>query len=415
MKRLSLLLALSMCVLLLGAQKPYKWKAPKQPKRPKWEAPKPELPEVIDVWRPYGLADNWFIELSGGASISMAENMSGHDFLKVCAPAFDLGLGKSFSPKWATRLAVSYKKQKGWVSSQVLESMAPLVGDGDYDFKMVSAGLDEMFSITDWLCPYNEKRLFNLQLFVGGGFNYSFGFDDKVKRWYRYGYPVDDSDWVNVYVRGGVNMQYRLSDVTDLFVQGAYYWVDDNYNGVRHSSKSAFDSFADVMLGVRIHLMDHYGDYRYYKVRRWEASSLRGSESKVSDYLNSELQEEYQVLENVEKVAYGELMKTRISFYVDRYFVNDSQMEFLRIVADFVKKHPDVNLIVKGYSGASAKKESPTMHLAQRRAESVKKALLRYYGVDPSRIDIEFDEQAVAPFPMVGEWIDGVVFQMVEP
>ena len=30
-------------------------------------------------------------------------------------------------------------------------------------------------------------------------------------------------------------------------------------------------------------------------------------------------------------------------------------------------------------------------------------------------IDIEFDEQAVAPFPMVGEWIDGVVFQMVEP
>ena len=302
MKRLSLLLALSMCVLLLGAQKPYKWKAPKQPKRPKWEAPKPELPEVIDVWRPYGLADNWFIELSGGASISMAENMSGHDFLKVCAPAFDLGLGKSFSPKWATRLAVSYKKQKGWVSSQVLESMAPLVGDGDYDFKMVSAGLDEMFSITDWLCPYNEKRLFNLQLFVGGGFNYSFGFDDKVKRWYRYGYPVDDSDRVNVYVRGGVNMQYRLSDVTDLFVQGAYYWVDDNYNGVRHSSKSAFDSFADVMLGVRIHLMDHYGDYRYYKVRRWEASSLRGSESKVSDYLNSELQEEYQVLENVEKL-----------------------------------------------------------------------------------------------------------------
>ena len=225
---------------------------------------------------------------------------------------------------------------------------------------------------------------------------------------------MDDADRVNVYVRGGVNMQCRLSDITDLFVQGAYYWVDDNYNGVRHSSASAFDSFADLMVGVRIHLMDHYGDYRYYKVRRWEATSLRGSESKVSDYLNKEIQEEYQVLENVEKVAFGELMKTRISFYVDRFYVNDYQMENLRIVADFLKKHPDVNLIIKGFSDASAKRESPTMHLAERRSEAVKKVLLRYYGVDPSRIDVEFDEQAIAPFPMVGEWIDGVVFQMVE-
>ena len=401
-------------IFVVGNAQQQKWKAPKQPKRTKWVAPQQVAPEVIDVWRPYGLADNWFIDLSGGVSVSMAENMGGHEWNKVCAPAFEFGLGKSFSSVWATRFIMSYKQQKGWTSQRVLDEMGELVGDGDYGFKMAGVGLDEMLSVMDMLCPYNEKRRFNMQLFIGGGLNYSFGFDKKVQRWYRYGYPVDDADQVNVYVRGGLNLQYRLGNAADLYVQGTCNWVDDNYNGVRHSTGSAFDTFADVMVGARVHLMDHYGDYRYYKVRRWEATSLRGSERKVAKFLDKEKEDEYRMREAAEVVAFGELMKTRIAFYVDRSFVNDYQMENLRIVADFLKKHPEVNLVVKGYSGASTKRESPTMHLAERRVESVKKVLLRYYDVDPSRFEVKFDEQAVPPFPMDSEWIDGVVFLMVE-
>lgn len=160
--------------------------------------------------------------------------------------------------------------------------------------------------------------------------------------------------------------------------------------------------------------MDHYGDHRYYKVRRWEATSLRVEEPKVARLLDNEKLKEIQERENREVVAFGELMQTHISFYVDRTFVNDYQMENVRIVADFLKKHPDVNLIVKGYCGASLKSESPDMHLAERRVNSVKKALLRYYNVAPERFETWFDEEATPPFPMKGEWIDGVVFQMMK-
>ena len=59
-----------------------------------------------------------------------------------------------------------------------------------------------------------------------------------------------------------------------------------------------------------------------------------------------------------------------------------------------------------------AKSESPDMHLAERRVTSVKKALIKYYNVDPSRFETWYDEEALAPFPMKGEWIDGVVFEM---
>lgn len=411
MKRFYVIFAL-LALTCAGYAQQQKWKAPKRPKRPKWEAPKQVAPEVIDVWRPYNVSDNWFLDLYGGVSLSLAENMKGHDFGKLCRPMFDFGLGKQFSNKWSTRLTLGYKNQKGWASKQAME-VSTLLGDGDYTYHVLVLYLDELFSFTNLFCPYNEMRKLDIQMFMGAGINYSWQFDDKVDRWERYGYPVDGSDHINWAARAGLLAMWKVSETADISLQGSFNIVNDNFNGVKHVNRFALDSYTDVVVGVRLHLADHYGNSRYYKVRRWEATSLRTAESKVADLLESERVKEYEAREAAEVVAFGELMKTRISFYVDRTFVNDYQMENIRIVADFLKKHPDVNLIVRGYSGASSKSESPDMHLAEKRVASVRKALVKYNNVDPSRFEIWYDEEAKAPFPMKGEWIDGVVFEMV--
>lgn len=411
MKRISILILLMLFVFAGNAQKQQKWKTPKQPERPKWEAPKQKAPEVINVWRTYTMSDNWFFDFYGGVSLSMAENMKGHGLGEIWQPLFDFGLGKQFSPVWSTRLTLGYKRQKGWASKEAIAA-STLLGDGDYTFQMASLYLDELMSITNIFCPYNELRRLDVQLLAGFGLNYSFGFDDKVDRWTRYGYPVDGSDHINMALRAGLLFMYKLGETVDLSLQGTYNMVGDNYNGVKHSPNSALDSYLDIALGVRVHLMDHYGNSRYYKVRRWEATSLRGTESKVAKLLDDEKRKEYEERAANEVVAYGELMKTHIAFYVDRTFVNDDQLENLRIIADFLKNHPDVNIVVKGYSGASTKSESPDMHLAEKRVAMVKKALQKYYDVDPSRFETWFDENAEAPFPMKSDWIDAVVFQM---
>lgn len=413
MKRVSILLLLVLFVFSVNAQQQKKWKTPPQPKRPKWEAPKQKAPEVINVWRSYNVSDNWFLDFYGGVSLSLAENMKGHNFGEIWQPLFNFGLGKQFSSVWTTRLTLGYQRQKGWASKEAIAA-STLLGKGDYSFQMASLYFDELMSFTNIFCPYNELRRFDVQMLLGVGMNYSFGFDDKVDRWTRYGYPVDDSDHINVAFRTGLLIMYKLGETVDLSLQGTYNMVGDNYNGVRHSKNSALESYLDVAMGVRVHLMDHYGNSRYYKVRRWEATSLRGTESKVAKLLDDEKRKEYEEREAHEVVAYDELMKTHISFYVDRTFVNDDQVENLRIIAGFLKNHPNVNLVIKGYSGASTKSESPDMNLAEKRVAAVKKALLKYYDVDPSRFEIWFDEQAEAPFPMKGDWIDAVVFQMVE-
>lgn len=412
MKRLYLILILS-AVACVGYAQRQKWKAPKCPKPPKWEVPKQKAPEVINVWRPYTVSDNWFLDFNGGMSLSLAENMNGHDFGDICTPMFDFSIGKQFSNVWSTRLTFGYNKQKGWASKEAMAA-SYLLGNGGYTYQLAVAYIDEAWSLTNLFCRYNELRKLNVEMFVGGGMNYSWGFDDKVDGWYRYGYPVDGTDHISFALRGGLQILLQVSEAMDFSLQGAYTVVDDNFNGVKRKTGRSFDSYVDISLGVRVHLMDHFGNHRYYKVRRWEATALRATDNKVANLLDGEKIKEYEDRGASEVVAFGELMKTRISFYVDRTFVNDYQMENLRIVADFLKKHPDVNLIAKGYCGASTKGESPDMHLAERRVASVRKALTKYYNVEPSRIETVFDEQAVPPFPMKGEWIDGVVFQMVQ-
>ena len=414
MKRLCLILTLMAFALTGFAQKQKKWEPPKRPKPVKWNPAKPVAPEVINVWRPYTMSDNWYTEVYGGVSISMAENMGGHSFWKMCRPSFDVSIGRQFSYLWGTRFSLGYRTQRGWASKEALAA-SYLLGDGDYTYRMAAFYLDETFSLLRVFLPYNERRWFDVQLLLGVGLNYSWGFDDKVRSWLRYGYPVEETDFVNLALRGGLQVLVKACETADIVLQGTYHMVGDSYNGVKHTEKFAFDPYMEVSVGVKMYLMDHYGDHRYYKVRRWEATSLRTEEPKIASLLDGERQKEYEQREASEVVAIGDLMKTRISFYVDRTFVNDYQMENLRIVADFLKKHPEVNLVVKGYSGVSARSEAKGMHLAERRVESVRKALKRYYGVDESRFTTWFDEDVPAPFPMKGEWIDAVVFQMVAP
>lgn len=417
-KYIVLLLSFFAVAMTVNAQQQNKkkWVAPKRHKV-KWVAPKRnESEEVIKVWRPYQAKDNWSLEVSGGLSGYMAENYKGHSLMDLSSPMGGIAVSKQTSHLFSTRFALQYAKQTGWVAEGDVKDLPAIVGDGHYPFGMTEVFLDERLSLLNMICPYNEKRRFDLQLFVGVGGNYSWGIDKDTKLWERYGdeFKLESSDHINLAVRGGLQAMYRVSRSVDVTLQGAYKMVGDSYNGKKHSDKFAFDPVVDVSLGIVMHLPDHYGDYRYKRVHRSESASMRGYEESVDRYLSDEKMRQYKEKAASEVVEFGKLMNTHVAFYTDRDFVNDDQMENLRIVADFLKAHANVNLVVKGYCGASRGSESPEMQLAERRTEAVRKALVRNFNVELSRFTTWYDEDADAPYPMQGEWIDAVVFEMVK-
>lgn len=402
-----------LCAMSVCAQKKKAWEPPKRPKLVKWEPPVEKNPEVIDVWRPYGVSDNWMMDFHAGTVISLAENAPGHQLVEISKPAFELGFGKQFARIWSTHFVLGYAQQIGCASKNDM-SANKLLGDGRYQFNMASFHIDEALSLTKLFSSYDENRKVDVQLFGGVGMNYSWGYSKKTLTWKRTGYDINRGDHFNLALRGGLQMLVKIMEPTDIIIRGYGTWVGDDYNGVKHSDSFAFDKYLGFSVGVRVHLMDRYGGYRYYKVRRSEANALRGNHPEVSDFLIAEKQKELDDREKSETVAFGKQMKTRISFYVDRTFVNDMQMENIRIVAGFLRNHPEVNLIIKGYSGASKGEENPVMHLAEKRVEAVKKALVKYYDVDEKRLTTVFDEEADAPYRLTSDWIDAVVFEMTE-
>lgn len=387
-----------------------KWKAPHRT-IPKWVSPKRENEEeVLELWRPYGVSDNWFVDFNVGTSVPFSENMEFGDAFKQYRPVFDFGVGKQFSYLWSTKFNVGYKQTFGKICDDAdVNEIVDYYGN-EYLFKMCVISINEQIDLTNLLCPYKENRKFGVQAFAGVGVNYAWGFPKKMKNLIREGYEFDNRDHVNLDLCLGAQCLYKLSRAVDASLRVSANLIGDNHNGLTHGTFA--DPYVFAGLGVVVHLQDHYGDYRYKKVHRWEAKSLRTQHASIAKYLNDEKKAELKSREESEVVRIGELMKTHVSFYVDRFYVNDEQLENLRIVADFLKDNPDVNVIIKGYSGASDNCESPVMHLAQKRVDAVKKRLIRNLKVDSSRIETWYDEEAKAPFEMKGEWIDAVVFEM---
>lgn len=407
------MLSALLCAATVCAQKKKAWEPPKRTKPVKWVPPVEKNPAVIDVWRPYGASDNWMIEFQIGSAMSLAENMAGQQLMDVAKPSFELSFGKQCSRLWSTHFSMGYGQQVGSASKKDIERNK-LLGNGRFQFNVASFYVDEALSLTKLMSRYDESRKVDVQLFGGVGMNYSWGFSEKTLVWKRTGYDIDRDDHFNLALRAGLQMLIKVAEPTDLVIRGYGTWVGDDYNGLKHSETFTFDPYVGLSLGVRMHLMDSYGSYRYLKVRRSEANALRGNHPKVAEFLNDEKQRELDEREMSEKVAFGQLMKTHISFYVDRTFVNDMQMENIRIVAGFLRNHPEVNLVIKGYSGASRGEESPVMHLAEKRVAAVKKALVKYYGVDEMRLTTVYDETSDAPYRLTSDWIDAVVFEMTE-
>lgn len=406
--------AFMMCMVLTIAsyaqQTKPKWKAPKRT-IPKWVTPKRNNEEeVLELWRPYGVSDNWFVSFNVGACALFDENLKFGDAFKSYKPSFDFGIGKQFSYLWSTKLNVGYRQALGKIcADSAVDEIVAQYGNG-YRYDMYVISISEQIDLTNLLCPYNENRKFGLQMFAGVGVNYAWGFPKKMKYLIREGYEFDNRDHINLDLCTGVQCLYKLTNAVDASLSVSANMVGDSHNGMTHGVFA--EPYIYAGLGVVVHLQDRYGDFRYKKVHRWEAKSLRTQDTNIAKYLDNEKTTELHQREANETVRYGEYMKTHVAFYIDRVFVNDEQMENLRVVADFLRDNPDVNLLIKGYSGAKDGSESSVMHLAQKRVENVRKRLERNFKVDSSRLEVWYDEDAKAPFAMKGEWIDAVVFEM---
>lgn len=364
----------------------------------------------------YKGSDNWFIGVGVGVNHSLSENARFASFWDMTKPSVALSVGKYFSPAIGARVQLAYMKHASRANSESIEAYPSVYGDGNYTFNMFAGYLDGLFNLNNIFGQYKESTRFNVVGIIGIGANHSFGFDeDKVEGWAtgKVGSPYDVNTDARTYwaLRGGVQLNYMLSNALDLNLEFTYNATDDGYNGNRYDRK--WDAYGNLMLGLTYHFKDQYGD------RRFRYTEL--NDQAMLDDLNRRINEERankpvppSAPAVKQEVVKNEVLDMTVSFIIDKYNVTDIQKKNVAAAAKYLEEHPDVNLIVCGYADVKTAYPAYNLRLSKRRAQSVYNMLVKDFGVSPDRLRMDYKGDTIQPYQMKNEWNRVVVF-ITEP
>lgn len=367
--------------------------------------------DTVTTLRHYKALDNWFIGVFAGTNFSLSENVRFAPFLKTLGPSVGISAGKYFTPAVGARVRVSYLSQKSRANDELVEAHPDIYGNGLYKFSMISTFVDGLFNFNNIFAPYKETNRFNVVGVVGIGMNSSFGFDDKITNWSpsKGGqYEVDRSGATGLAVHAGLQLGYKINDALDVNLESTFNATDDGCNGTRYDRK--YDGYIYIVGGLTYHFKDHYGDRRFKYLTMTDQSEIDRLNAQINA-ARAELANKPEPIVRVEKkVETNRVLDMTVSFIIDKYNITDVQKNNVQRVAKYLKDNPSINLIITGYADVKTGYPAYNLKLSERRANAVRDMLVNDFGVDPSRLRIDYKGDTIQPYERKNEWNRVVIF-----
>lgn len=339
------------------------------------------------------LCQNWSIGVDAGVAtplidypfFSSMRGVVGLNVAKQITPTFGLGAEGQFTIN--TSSWTGYKSRTAFDASYV----------GVYG----KVNLMNLFQ--GYQC---EVRPFTIDAVAGIGWGHE----------YLTKHQGDDHNFAATKV--GLNLNYNISPSLTLSLQPAIMW-DMSDAGVSQTSfaynakKAAFTLLAGVNYkigGEQFNCVVPL-DPATIDALNAQINSLRGqladAEADAQTWknraanLNNQLQNTPQVVETTVTEVNNYLNTVRYVFFkLGSSVITNDQMPNVEMIAAYMKNHPSSKVVVKGYASKDGPEEV-NIRLAQSRAESVKNALVKKYGIAASRIQAEgegignmFDEES---------------------
>ena len=397
MKKILSIFVCILCILPLSAQTTYSYEQIN--------------PDTVTGLRHYKGGDNWFISLQGGANMSMSENVRPRDWKDAIGWSGALSIGKWFSPQVGARIQGGLMSQHGLANEEAMKAYPQLYGDGVYGFKNVFGYLDAMLNLNNIFSQYKESRKFDVIGLFGIGVNHIFDLDKStLNRWATAPapYKVHTKNGTYLAIRAGFLFNWQIAKAWDLGLELTMNATNDKYNGIVYDDK--YDGYVNALLGFTYHFKDHFGDHRFkYRTLNdydeWEALNNR---------INAARADLDGIKPAKSTVAVQErFLDMTISFIIDKSDITDIQRRNVEAVANYLKSRDDINLVVTGYADVQTAYPEYNLKLSQRRAQAVYDMLVNEFGVDPSRLSMDYKGDTIQPYMLKNEWNRVVVFQIV--
>ena len=203
--------------------------------------------------------DNIFVELHGGSYFSWGTNLTYRQFFKRFNPAAGLAVGKWLNPYFAPRIEFMWGKNQGQLLSP----------KRNYNFHSVAATGDALLSLSNIFCRYNPKRWIDVQMILGVGCEYTFGFTDAS--WNINKFYFNDANKLFLSLHSGLGLKFRVSQAVDLGMEGVVTFSGNTFDGGYRGK--GYDGHVNIMATVGYRFLNSTGSHLMtFKGRRYMTS-----------------------------------------------------------------------------------------------------------------------------------------------
>lgn len=349
---------------------------------------------------------DWYYGMGIGFSQSLAENAVNTDFIFHQRPSVNLLLGHNFNPAFGFRLTGGLNMQVSRCSDGAVKALPDVYGDGRYSFSCLTATASGILNLTNMFFGYEVERPMTWSVVFGAGVINTYGFEEKINKWNvtpnaeNPYYPVNGEGGRYVVGHLGLQLDFRLNEPMDINVDLRANATDNQYNGV--SNGNHLDFYIDLMVNFVYHMKNGKQQLRRFR----QPPHVSFVDPVLVDHSR----------DYTETVRYGESMYTEIPFYSGFYYLNATTLKRVEQVAKFLCSHPLVNVNIVGHPDIIPDEDVEYhLHLAQKRAEAVREALITKFQIAPQRLRTSYGDKALQPYKTVCEWVPAVNFIMEDP
>lgn len=326
--------------------------------------------------------DNWFIGVAGGINLYHGEIDNKAAFGDRLAPALDISLGKWFTPSVGARLQYSGLQAKGLISYPSV--FATSNRDGSYykeKFNTMNLHADFLWNLSNSICGYNEKRVWNFIPYAGFG-------------WAR---ASENGATENEFAPSfGFLNTFRLGRRVDLTLEARQMLVNQRFDGVVDGSK--WEGMTSVTLGLSFRL----GKTTFKRVQKVDIDPYLTQIVRMEDDLsdakrrNKQLEAENEALRN-RKVESVQITSEKVVaspvalfFKIGKSTLDSKELTNLAFyVKNAIKADKDKVFVLIGSADKATGSKELNQRLSEQRVKYVHDLLVKEYGISEDRMEVK--------------------------
>lgn len=318
---------------------------------------------------------HWYVKAQGGLAIDAGEA----EFAQLLSPALQLDLGYQFSEYLGLKASVSGL----WARNRYAYPQA------EYKWNFIQPTLEAELNLMPLILGPDPERKTRVYLSAGAGVAYTFGNDDAVQASQRYGVDFEKlwmkSRW-NMAVRGGVGLDYAVSDNIAIGAEVNATMLPDHFNSKRGRNDNR-DWHFNALVGVKFIFGKSHGRTEpVYET----AVPVETVTRTVPDTVFVNVP--------IDKLSFN----VNIFFVINRSDIRSNQLLKLTRLIAYLDAHPRAFVRLSGYADRDTGNPTINMRLSRERADAVSQ-YLQDAGIQEWRIRRFAKGDRVQPFDVPQE------------